>query len=148
MNEFGKYDKVKYQFTDELGRFLYDEKTCPRIAIEEKIPKELLDEGRIDEAMDAYRKIFSENKDDLYLSENRLNMIGYQYMYSKMYDQAIAILLLNTEFYPESPNCYDSLGEAYMKSGNKELAIENYKKALKLNPESQNAKEMLEKLHN
>jgi CubicO group peptidase (beta-lactamase class C family) len=148
MNESGKYDEIKYQFTDELGRFLYDEKTCPRIKNEEKIPKELLDEGRIDEAINAYRRIFYENKNDYYLTENRLNMMGYQYMYKKLYEQAIAILLLNTEFYPDSPNCYDSLGEAYLINGDKELAIENYKKVLQLNPESQNAKNKLEYLQN
>ncbi len=146
INESGKSDEIIYQFTDELGRFLYDEKTCPRIRNDEKIPKELLDEGRIDEAINAYRNIFSENKNDSYLEENRLNMMGYQYMYNEKYEQAIAILLLNTEFYPESSNCYDSLGEAYMNSGNKKLAIENYKKVLELNPESQNAKDKLEKL--
>ena len=146
MNVSGEFDEIKYQFTDELGRFLYDEKTCPRIGNEEKIPRELLDEERVEEAINAYRNIFSENKNDPYLEENRLNMMGYQYMYRKMFNQSIAILLLNTEFYPESPNCYDSLGEAYMNSGNKELAIQNYKKVLELNPESQNAKDKLEKL--
>ena len=148
MNESRKFDEIKYQFTDELGRFLYEEKTCPRIGSEEKIPKELLDESRIDEAINAYQRIFYENKNDSYLTENRLNMMGYQYIYKKMYDQAIAILVLNTEFYPDSPNCYDSLGEAYMKSGNKELAIENYKKVLELNPENQNAKNKLKQLQN
>jgi CubicO group peptidase (beta-lactamase class C family) len=146
MDGSGKFNEIKYQFSDELGRFLYDEKTCSRIGNEEKIPKELLDEGRIDEAINAYRNIFSENKNDPYLEENRLNMMGYQYMYNKKYEQAIAILLLNTEFYPESSNCYDSLGEAYMNNGNKELAIQNYKKVLELDPESQNAKDKLEKL--
>jgi CubicO group peptidase (beta-lactamase class C family) len=148
MNESDKYDGIKYQFTDELGRFLYEEKTCPRIGNEVKIPRELLDEGRIDEAINAYRKIFSENKNDPYLAENRFNIMGYQYMYNKKYDQAIAILSLNTEFYPESSNCYDSLGEAYMNSGRKELAVENYKKVLELNPESQNAKDKLKQLEN
>lgn len=146
MNESGKYDEIRYQFTDELGRFLYDEKSCLRMGDEEKTPSELLDEGKIEEAIDAYQKIFHENKDDPYLAENRLNMIGYQYIYNQKYDQAITILKLNTEIYPNSANCYDSLGEAYMKSGNKQFAIENYKKALELNPENQNAKDILEKL--
>lgn len=33
-----------------------------------------------------------------------------------------------------------------MKAGNKELAIENYKKSLELNPDNDNAKRMLEQL--
>ena len=43
-------------------------------------------------------------------------------------------------------NVYDSLGEAYMKQGEKELAIENYQKSLELNPNNQNGKDMLKKL--
>jgi predicted negative regulator of RcsB-dependent stress response len=41
---------------------------------------------------------------------------------------------------------YDSLGEAYMKKGDKEKAIENYQKSLGLNPNNTNAREMLKKL--
>ncbi len=41
---------------------------------------------------------------------------------------------------------YDSLGEAYMKTGQKELAIQNYEKSLQLDPKNQNAVDMLKKL--
>jgi cytochrome c-type biogenesis protein CcmH/NrfG len=41
---------------------------------------------------------------------------------------------------------YDSLGEAYMNAGEKQLAIDNYKKSLELNPENDNAKEKLKVL--
>jgi cytochrome c-type biogenesis protein CcmH/NrfG len=50
------------------------------------------------------------------------------------------------ELYPQSANVYDSLGEAHMTDGQKKLAIQNYKKSLELNPDNNNAKEMLEKL--
>ena len=49
---------------------------------------------------------------------------------------------------PKSANTYDSLGEAYMKSGDKEMAIASYKKSLKLNPGNNNAVDMLKKLNN
>jgi predicted negative regulator of RcsB-dependent stress response len=42
---------------------------------------------------------------------------------------------------------FDSLGEAYMNKGNKELAIENYKKVVELQPGNKHAKEMLDKLN-
>jgi cytochrome c-type biogenesis protein CcmH/NrfG len=48
--------------------------------------------------------------------------------------------------YPQSGNVYDSLGEAYMKAGQKELAIQNYEKSLQLEPKNENAIEMLKKL--
>jgi len=40
------------------------------------------------------------------------------------------------------------LAEAYLKNGQKELAIKNYKKSLELNPGNEDAKKMLDKLKN
>ena len=50
------------------------------------------------------------------------------------------------EIYPNYANGYDSLGEAYMKAGENELAVQNYEKSLELDPANNNAKEMLEVL--
>jgi cytochrome c-type biogenesis protein CcmH/NrfG len=41
---------------------------------------------------------------------------------------------------------YDSLGEAYMKAGQKDLAITSYEKALQLDPKNKTAPEALKKL--
>ncbi|GAF76904.1 unnamed protein product, partial [marine sediment metagenome] len=59
---------------------------------------------------------------------------------------AIRVFKLNVELFPESANAYDSLGEMYMKTGDKKKAIKNYKKSLELNSENDNAKQMLKKL--
>lgn len=61
-------------------------------------------------------------------------------------DEAIRIFKINIQEYPEFWNCYDSLGEAYMNAGQKELAIQNYEKSVKLNPQNTNGAEMLKKL--
>ena len=55
---------------------------------------------------------------------------------------------MNTEDFPNSSNAYDSLGEAYMDNGNKELAIKNYKRSLELNPNNVDAIEMIKRLQN
>ena len=59
---------------------------------------------------------------------------------------AIEIFKLNVEAYPQCWNVYHSLGEAYMRHGEKEFAIQNYEKSLELNPQNTNAAEMLKKL--
>jgi Flp pilus assembly protein TadD len=59
---------------------------------------------------------------------------------------AIQVFQMNVQEYPKSWNCYDSLGEAYMKAGQKDLAIQNYNKSLELNPNNTNGAEMLKKL--
>jgi tetratricopeptide (TPR) repeat protein len=41
---------------------------------------------------------------------------------------------------------YDSLAEAYMKAGEKEQAIEFYKKSLEKDPENDNAKQKIKEL--
>ena len=48
--------------------------------------------------------------------------------------------------YPESVNVYDSMGEALMKKGENNKSIEYYKKSLALNPNNQNAKDMIAKM--
>jgi cytochrome c-type biogenesis protein CcmH/NrfG len=61
-------------------------------------------------------------------------------------DDAIAVLARNVAEYPQGFNTYDSLGEAYMRNGQKELAIQNYEKSLKIFPGNDNAVAMLKKL--
>jgi len=80
------------------------------------------------------------------LFEDQLTVAGYDYLNQNKTNDAIKIFNLITELFPESWNAYDSLGEAYMKAGNKELAIENYEKSLKLNPNSKSGTEALKKL--
>jgi len=63
-------------------------------------------------------------------------------------ENAVGIFVENVKAHPSSYNAYDSLGEAYMKSGNTSLAIVNYKKSIELNPHNEGGKEMLEKLIN
>ena len=135
-----------YYFSDELGRFLNEPIACYKMEPGERVPIELLEEGQIEEALNLYRNIKRENPSDLYVSENRFNRLGYNYMGKGMLEEAIAILKLNVEFYPESANTYDSLAEAYMNNGDNELAIINYKKSFELNPNNQNAVQMLKKL--
>jgi CubicO group peptidase (beta-lactamase class C family) len=81
------------------------------------------------------------------ISENAINVAGYELMREKQYANAIVVFQRNVDLHPTSFNAYDSLGEAYMNAGETALAIRNYEKALELNPGSSNAKAMLAKLH-
>lgn len=61
--------------------------------------------------------------------EALMNQVGYQLIGQGNMDEAIAAFKLNVERYPGSANVYDSLGEAYERSGRFELALANYEKA-------------------
>lgn len=76
---------------------------------------------------------------------NRFNRLGYNYLNKGMFEETITIFKMKGAFYPESANCYDSLAEAFIRSGDREQAITNYKRSLKLNPDNQNAISMIKK---
>ncbi len=75
-----------------------------------------------------------------------INRIGYQYLRLGEIQSALEVFKLNVMVFPDSWNVYDSYGEALLKHGDRELAIDNYRKALALNPDSKATAEMLRKL--
>jgi CubicO group peptidase (beta-lactamase class C family) len=97
-------------------------------------------------ALQRYTELKKTPSADYTIAEQTLNMVGYVLLYSGQEQEAIGVFQRNVEDYPQSGNVYDSLGEAYMKVGQKELAIQNYEKSLQLDPKNQNAVEMLKRL--
>lgn len=63
-----------------------------------------------------------------------LNKYGYQLLFSGKRDKAIEILTINANKHPEDPNVWDSLGEAYFKTGDKENAEKYLRKCLSMKP--------------
>jgi tetratricopeptide (TPR) repeat protein len=97
----------------------------------------------------AMLKVFDQLKgsDEYSLSEDEINELGLRLLYDKKDAQAaIEVLKLNTERFPKSFNVWDSLGEAYYQAGKREEAIRNYEQSLKLNPNNEGGKRMLEKI--
>ncbi len=78
--------------------------------------------------------------------EAQINAQGYRLMQLKKLDEAIQVFTLNTQLFPKAWNTWDSLGEAYMEKGEKDIATGFYKKSMELNPKNENGKKMLEKL--
>jgi dienelactone hydrolase len=65
-------------------------------------------------------------------SEALINRFGYEHLAMGDTQSAIELFQLNVAAYPNSPNVYDSLGDAYLAAGQKNLARENAQKALQL----------------
>lgn len=104
----------------------------------------IITEKGIESALQSYRAL--KQSSDYYVSESQLNVLGYRLLSMKKVRGAIEVFKLNVEAYPQSASVYDSLGEAYMMDGDKELAIRNYQRAVELSPQNTNAIEMLKKL--
>lgn len=117
----------------------------PKTSISEVLMT-IIFEKNIQAAVDEYRNLKKTQPDAYNFKESQLNMLGYQLMQAARTADAIEIFKLNAEAYPRSANCYDSLGEAYLLTGQKELAKINYKKAVELDPKNVNAIEIIKTL--
>jgi pimeloyl-ACP methyl ester carboxylesterase len=106
----------------------------------------ILNTKTVAEAVNLFNEKRKNDNKWIPFSESEMNVLGYQHLQSGKIKEAIELFKLNVQAYPESANTYDSLGEAYMKNDEKELAIKNYNKSLELDPNNKNAEEILEKL--
>jgi len=115
------------------------------------LPEELGEQYR-KKGINAALEYYSDLKKKYYergaydFGEDSLNNFSYEILEKNDPTSAIQVFQLNAEVYPQSGNVWDSLAEAYMKSGDKKKAQENYEKALMLNPKDNDAKEMLKKI--
>jgi CubicO group peptidase (beta-lactamase class C family) len=94
----------------------------------------------------AAEKQFRARSQGVDLLENVVNAKGYDLLGEKKLKESIDVFKLNVLAFPKSANAYDSLGEAYLESGDKKAAAENYRKSLELDPENGNAREVLKKI--
>ncbi len=93
-----------------------------------------------------YARLKNASAKDVYFLESEFNLLGYRVLGKKKYADAVAMFKLALKHYPNSSNLYDSLGEAYMKKGDKQEAITNYRRSLELNQKNENARRVLKKL--
>jgi uncharacterized protein len=86
----------------------------------------------MDAAEEHYKKLSAKFGYTILMPEQLMNNLGYALMGGGKMDEAIKAFKTNVERYPGSANVYDSLAEAYEKSGKLELARPNYEKAVQL----------------
>jgi hypothetical protein len=147
--------------TRKIGAVVYGGRLFPRPALNEMLSRvealaniksiaepllKIIDEKNVEAAVKEYRELKAADPAGYDFGEEELNSLGYQLIGRKRIKDAIAIFKLNVEAYPQSSNTYDSLGEAYLDDGNKELAAENYERSLNLDPSNGNANEKLKQL--
>src|ERR1051325_22640 len=128
----------------EIMSILYDQPVdTPKRSIANTLLNTITDKD-VASAIAQYRALKAGPTANEYdFGEPELNRLGYQLLSMKRVAEAIEILKLNVEMFPQSANVYDSLGEAYLAHNDKELSIANYKKSLELDPNNANGKRQL-----
>ncbi len=111
------------------------------------IRRTFVDAG-VDSAIQKYRELRADTKTPYLFRETDLNEDGYMLMRQGQVKDAIKIFDLNAEYFPDSWNVWDSLGEAYLADGNNEMAKSCYEKSVSINPENTNGREVLDRLKN
>lgn len=124
------HGKITNSIISILNGQSYD---APKKSIAETLYKTATEKGGA-AAVAEYRRIKTENPAIYDFSEPELNTLGYQLLGQERTKDAIEIFKLNVEMFPAAFNPYDSLGEAYLKDGQKEAALASYRKSVELNP--------------
>jgi len=103
--------------------------------------------GGLDAMFAAYHR-YMEDPLHKYLPdpERRVNSLGYELLGAKNTQEAIQTFELNVRTHSDSFNAYDSLGEAYAAAGDRQRAVEAYRRSLELNPNNDNGRRMMQQL--
>jgi tetratricopeptide (TPR) repeat protein len=101
-------------------------------------------EGGVEGLAAEFQKMKAAEPRDL--NENTLNALGYDRLQKDKAREAISVFRLNVELFPDYANGFDSLGEAWLKVGDKKEARKAYEKALKLDPGLDSSKKALEEI--
>ncbi len=116
--------------------------SLPKQSGAEKLYKTIHESG-IHAALQLYGALKNAKGGDYDVGESELNTLGYQLLYGdQRVGDSIAVFKLNTIEHPSS-NAFDSLGEAYARNGQKDLAISSYEMAVKLDPTNGHAASQL-----
>jgi len=96
---------------------------------------ELIDHpGGVEAAVQKFAAARKRDPRAVLFSEAVMNRIGYEHLQAGDRNGAVELMKLNATAYPNSPNVYDSLSDAYLADGQKDMARQNAKKALELLP--------------
>lgn len=133
---------------DDIFATLYNTKTnLPKPLVIYDVYKKMqttsVEEGLV------YLKDIKKNKLDLYNFngfENEINKLAYKFLTDGETESALKVINYNVSEFPNSSNVYDTRGEIYFVKKDFVSSKKDYQKTLELNPNNDNAKEMLLKI--
>lgn len=127
---------------EKNGDLKYDFKKLEK---DKLTPSEYLEKNEYEKALAGYLAIKEKDSLDIAINEREMNKLGYYHLRQNNFEQALNVFKINVALHPYSDNVYDSLGEAYFKSGDTAQALINYKKSLALDSGNKRARNVIER---
>ena len=103
---------------------------------------ETIQEAGLEKAKQEYEM----KADSQSLLEFMMRTEGLNHLYNSNPDLAMQIFQMNVFIHPKVAKALQSLGEGYMETGNKELALKYFKESLSINPDNPFANNMIKRL--
>ncbi len=115
-----------------------------KVPADYKTPSRHLEDGNYEKALAGFLEIKKQDSTSVFIRERDFNNMGYKYFREQELEKAIEVFKINVALHPSSANVYDSLGQAYLVSGDSIQAYTNYKKSLEFNNSNKRAEKFIE----
>lgn len=112
----------------------------------EKTPTEYFENKEYDKAKAAYLAIQKKDSNNVSIRWGNINSRAHDYFDDGKKEEAFELFKINIELYPDLPRSYRNYGYALIESKDTIGAIENYRKALAINPNDNRALSFFERI--
>jgi tetratricopeptide (TPR) repeat protein len=106
----------------------------------------VINDAGIEAGIKKYEEIKNNNTGEYLFADEILNQLGHKFRSQGKMDEAIAIFRLAVKEFPVSFQVNDSLAETYLLKEEKKLALKYFKTAVRLNPDYDYGRKMIEEL--
>lgn len=132
--------ELEKAFSDALAG---KEPILPKFPIIDTVSQTLYLKGA-DSAIELFRNLTSKSPSKYFIDENEMNYLALSLVWENRKEDAVKILELNWQVFPNQSNNYDSIGDTYKELGNLEKAKEAYLKALSLDSKRESTRKKLD----
>ena len=110
--------------------------------------RRVIEEGGLESAIRWYQEIKDKHWKvyNYYFNEDFIREMGLDLLKENKSKEALDVFQFNASIYPDSADVWEQLADAYLNTGNRQLAIENYEKALQVNSRNTKVQEKLKQL--
>lgn len=144
MTEKFAMSRVELRSADAIMKAFHHHGKTARIPSQTEFLRLVLEKG-LDAGSMIMKAVHHRDSHHQIFAANTVNNLGYRMLNHGEHKKALTMFKLNVMAFPKDANSYDSLGEAFVKMGERDHAIKALTKSLSMNP-ADNVRKNSEKL--